>query len=237
MKKRIILLLGIVLLLTGCSKYDPNKEVKVGWSDNHITYNGKPTELTSYTGVNAEAIPGNGGLDFYFSFEPGCADASNISLNTQGVLVQDMVKYNGKYYYTEYLGSKFTMAQQIAANTFQACQVVGSSATVELAAKYASDYMDTFCLTELNYRVDFGDFYFGSGYEMPKITQAGASITGIAKVSRDSKGAYEPFEFVQDDKTYSMTKMSSEKYDYYEYNGFLIQVASGISLSDYITMK
>lgn len=236
MKKLTILLLGIVLLLTGCSKYDPTKEVKVGWSDYHITYNGKPTELTLYAGYTAEAMPGNGGQDYYFSFEPGAADASNISVNTQGVLMQDMEKYNGKYYYTEYLGSKFTMAQQIADNTFQVCQVMLTS-TADLTAKYASDYLDTFCLTELNYRVDFGDFYFGSGYEMPKVTQSGASISGIAKVTQDTKGASTPYEFVQDDKTYEMMYTSTDKYDYYEYNGFLIQVASGINLNDYITMK
>lgn len=236
MKKRIILLMGIVLLLTGCSKYDPNKEVNVGWSDNRITYDGNPTDLTMYAGSVAEAKPGNGGQEYYFSFEPGAADASNISANTQGVLMQDMEKYNGKWYYTEYLGSKFTMAQEIAENTFQICQVMITS-TADLTAKYSSDYLDTFYLTGLNYKVDFGDFYFGSGFEMPKITQEGASISGIAKVTKDTKGATEPYEFYQGDKTYSMTTTSTEKYDYYEYNGFLIQVASGISLSDYITMK
>lgn len=236
MKKRIILLLSIVLLLTGCSSYDPNKEVKVGWADGTITYNGKPTQLTMYMGTVAEANPGNGGQEYYFSYEPGAADASNISANTQGILMQDMVKYNGKWYYTEYLGSKFTMAQEIASNTFQICQVMLTS-TTDLTAKYASDYLDTFCLTEVNYKVDFGDFYFGSGYEMPKITNEGSSISGIAKVSVGSKGASEPFELVQGDKTYTFMKTSTEKYDYYEYNGFLIQLAGGISLSDYITMK
>lgn len=236
MKKLTILLLGIVLLLTGCSKYDPTKEVKIGWSDYHITYNGKPTELTSYSGSVAEIIGGNGGQDYYFTYDPSAADASNINVNTQGILIQDMEKFKGKWYYTEYLGSQFTMAQQIADNTFQVCQLVLSS-TPELTAKYTSDYMDTFCLTSLNYRVDFGDFYFGSGYEMPKITQTGASISGIAKVSMDSKGATDPYEFAQGDKTYSMTTTSTEKYDYYEYNGYLIQLAKGISLSDYITMK
>lgn len=236
MKRLTILSILIVLLLTGCSSYDPAKEVKVGWSDYHITYNGKPTELTEYTGYQAKVEFGNGGQDYNFLFEPSTADASNISSNTQGIMLSDMNKFKGKWYYTEFMGSKFTMAQNIADNTFQTCQVVLSS-TVELTAKYASDYMDTFCLTEVNYRVDFGDFYFGSGYEMPKITQSGASISGIAKVSVDSKGASEPYEFIQGNKTYSMMRMSTEKYDYYEYNGFLIQVASGINLGDYITMK
>ena len=236
MKKWTILLLGIVLLLTGCSKYDPAKEVKVGWADGHITYNGKPTELTSYSGSVAEAMGGYGGQDYYFSYEPGAADASNISANTQGVLVQDMTKFKDKLYYTEYLDSKFTMAHEIAESTFQICQVMLSS-TSDLTAKYASDYLDSFCLTGVNYRVDFGDFYFGSGYEMPKITQTGASISGIAKVSQDTKGASEPYEFIQGDKSYQMMVTSTENYTYYEYNGFLIQVANGINLSDYISMK
>ncbi len=236
MKKWMILFLVIATLLTGCSKYDPNKEVNVGWSEGKITYNGKPTELTMYHGSVAEAIPGNGGQEYYFSFEPGAADASNITANTQGVLVQDMTKFEDKLYYTEYLDSKFTMAHQIADNTFQICQVMLSS-TPDLTAKYASDYMNTFCLTGMNYKVDFGDFYFGSGFEMPKITQTGASIAGIAKVSKDTKGATEPYQFVQGSDTYEMTKTSTEKYDYYEYNGFLIQVAGGINLADYITMK
>lgn len=236
MKKLTILFLSIVLLLTGCSKYDPTKEVNVGWADGKITYNGKPTELTMYAGNVAEAMAGNGGQDYFFTYEPGAADASNITANTQGVLVQDMVKFNGKLYYTEYLDSKFTMAQELAENTFQICQVMLSS-TKDLTAKYASDYLDSFCLTGINYKVDFGDFYFGSGYEMPKITNSGASISGIAKVSKDSKGASEPYDFIQGNDTYPMMYMTTGKYDYYEYNGFLIQVASGISLSDYITMK
>lgn len=236
MKKSMILLISIALLLTGCSKYDPTKEVKVGWSDGHITYNGKPTELTMYSGNVAQVEGGNGGQDYYFTFDPSAADASNIEENTQGVIMSDMEKFNGKWWYTEFLGSKFTMAHQLAENTFQVCQVM-ISATPDLTAKYCSDYMDTFCLTEVNYRVDFGDFWFGSGYEMPKITQSGASISGIAKVTQDSKGATEPYEFMQGDKSYSMMKTSTDKYDYYEYNGFLIQVASGINLGDYIEIK
>ena len=236
MKKLAVLLIGIVLTLTGCSKYDPDKEVEIGWSDGKITCFGKETELTKYEGWSAEAVPGNGGQEYYFSYEPGTADASNISANTQGVLMQNMTKFNGKWYYTEYLDSKFTMAQQIAENTFQICQVMISQ-TPDLTAKYSSDYLDTFFLTGLNYRVDFGDFYFGSGYEMPKVTTDGASISGIAKVSVGTRGATEPYDFIQGDKTYPMTHTSTEKYDYYEYNGFLIQFAAGINPSDYITMK
>ena len=240
MKKFLIPLLIAVTLLTGCSSsYDPNGSLTMGWDNGSITYKGKDTGLTEYTGDSAAIEGGLGGINYDFSLDTGCVTVSNITANTQGIEEANMSKYKGKYYYLEYLGSKMTMAKEVADQTYMVAQLYLNGLNESLVAQYCSDYMDSFQLTNGSYYVDFGSFTFGSGYDFIKMTNSAVSVSGTIKVSRDSKGCSTPYTYTNPDgkKSAEMMMTSTDKYDYYEYDGYLIQCAKGIPLSSYIVIN
>ena len=233
-----MLLMSATVLLTGCSKYDPTGTITVKWEDGNIIYDGKVTGLTEYQGYKAAADRGNGEIA-YFTLDTDTATAANISVNHQGVEEANMDKLKGKLYYTEYMGTKITMAHKVADKTFTVAQMELSTSTKELAATLLSDYMDKIRLTTGYSMCDFGPFIFGSGYENVKVTVDGASIPATAKVSKTSVGCDTPMEVVIDEKgnTMSMMTKETEGYTYYEYEGFTIQMAKGLQFSNYIKIK
>lgn len=227
-----------ILLLTGCSSYDPYGDITVGWENGEITYDGNPTGLTEYTGSTATASPGQGGLVYNFSIDTDTITVENISVNYQGITSDNMSKLKGKYWYTEYLGSVLTMANEVAENTYMVCQAYVENQSPELVATYASNYLDAFRLTTGHVYVDFGPFVFGSGYDQIKVTTSGASITGVAKVTYESKGCDTPYTLQVDDKTtVNLMTKTSKNYTYYEYEGYCIQMANGLDLNTYVKFK
>ena len=229
------------LCLTGCSnKYNPDEIVTMEWQPGSIMYNGKPTDLTEYRGNTATVENGNGNLTYNFSISAECTSVVNIDENVQGIEEADMDKLGDKWYYLEYLGSVLTLAKDLGSGYFQVCQV-GHAEQYEpaLVAKYASDYIDQFVLTKNVYRVDFGSFYFGSEWDDIKMTKEAVSIKGTAKVTQGSKGCTTPFSLTSENgkTTLNMMMMSEGKYDWYEVDGYLIQIASGLNITDYIHVK
>lgn len=239
MKKRLLaLLILVVMLLQGCSSsYDPNGPLTMEWENGSIKYKGKDTGLTAYYGYSAEAIGGQGGIDYNFSLDTDCASVANITPNTQGVEEADMSSYKKIKYYQEYLGTKLTAAEEVADQTYNVCQCYLNGNNPELAIQYVGQYMDNLRMTNGSFYVDFGPFTFGSGYDSIKLTNEGASVSGTIKITQGSKGAATPYTLTQDKKSANMMMTSTEKYDYYEYEGYLIQIAKGIDLSTYITLN
>lgn len=229
--------MSATLLLMGCSSYDPTANITVKWEDGKILYKGKDTGLTEYKGYEASAD--RNGEVYHFILNTDTATAANISVNYQGVEEANMDKLKGKLYYTEYMGTKLTMAHKVADKTFTVGQVGLVSSTKELAAQFMSDYLDSFRLTNGYSLCDFGPFIFGSGYENVKVTTEGASIPATAKVTKTSVGCDIPMEVVIDEKgnTKSMMTKETEGYTYYEYEGFTIQLAKGLQFSTYVKIK
>ncbi len=228
-----------MLLLAGCSSYDPAANITVGWQDGAITYDGEVTGLTEYTGYSAAVTGGEGGYDYQFTLDTDCKTPDQITANTQGITTDNMSKYKGNLYYTEYLGTKITVISEAAEFTYKVCQAQITSGGEQLAATYASNYMDKFELTNGNILCDFGPFVFGSGFDNMKVTTSGASISGTAKVTKESKGCSTPLTITIDDKGNTITLMTkeSEKYMYYEYEGYTIQLAKGLDINTYVKFK
>ena len=239
MKKSLTLLLTVVLILTGCSNsYDPAKEYTMTWNNGDIQYDGVSTGLSMYHGYEASIEGGIGGVDYYFTFEEGVVTPDAISINTRGVTTENMDKYKGMYYYAQNNGTLFVGLLEIAKETYMVCQAPVSG-TQEVTATAAYDYMQKFKLSNAYYNVDFGDFTFGDGYSPIKMTPEYCSISGVGKVSLGSKGATEPYTVTSADgkKSWNLTHTSTDKYDYYEYNGYLIQIAKGFAVESYIQFK
>ena len=225
----------LLTLLTGCSsKQDVTKDITVGWESGVIKFGDEATDLDSYTGYEAIITEGKGGLTYNFMLD-NAKDVTNISINTQGILEEDMDEYKGKFYYTEYLGSKLTMAKRLEGDDWIVCQVITDGQAPTAVAAYASEYIDQMRMTNAQVYVDFGSFKFGTPYDVVTVRQDCALITGIAKVSQGTFECNTPVTIVQSDKEYQLMKGSSAKYDYYTYDGYLIQVAAGLDVGTYIT--
>ncbi len=238
MKKLILTFLVLSTILMGCSSgtTDVNKDVTVKWENGIIKFGNNESPVTSYKGWTATIEGGNGGLDYTIQLDTA-RDVTNITLNTQGVDQQYMDTMKGKYYYSEYLGSKLTMAMNIKDDDWMVCQVLTRGNADTVVANYVSDYMDTLVMTNGQVYVDFGPFTFGNDYDQVEVRPDCALIHAVAKVSQDYVDATTPEMIMQGDKEYSVMKTSSAKYDYYVYEGYTIQLAAGLSFANYITFN
>lgn len=237
MKKIIPILMTCVLCLTGCSsKVSTTSDITVGWENGVISIGGKATALTSYSGYEAIIENGNAGLTYNFTLD-NATDVTNLSVNVQGIMEENMDKYKGKYYYTEYLGSSLTMANSLGNDTWEVCQVLTNDLAAAMVANYASDYMDSVSLTEGQVYVDFGKFVFGNAYDQVTVRTDCALINGIAKVSNGTYDCTQTVSVTQNNKEYQLMKGSSSKYDYYTYEGYLIQLGAGLDITQYITFE
>jgi hypothetical protein len=214
----------------------PTSDITVGWENGVISIGGKATALTSYSGYEAIIENGNAGLTYNFALD-NATDVTNLSVNVQGIMEENMDKYKGKYYYTEYLGSSLTMANSLGNDTWEVCQVLTNDLAAAMVANYASDYMDSVSLTEGQVYVDFGKFVFGNAYDQVTVRTDCALISGIAKVSNGTYDCTQTVSVTQNNKEYQLMKGSSSKYDYYTYEGYLIQLGAGLDITQYITFK
>ena len=237
MRKKLLLILALVLCLTGCSSNaGPEDDVTFKFEDGVITYGGKPVTFTEYNGYSATIEGGTGGLNYSLILEAG-NDVTSISVNTQSILEENMDTYKGKFYYTEFLGSKMTMAEQVTEDYFEICQAYIKGIDAGLAATYCASYIDDIPLTNGKVKVDCGDFIVGNDYDTFVVRADHVVIPSMLKVSVGTHDCPETVTVVQDNKEYQLQKGSSSKYDYYQYGEYLIQLASGLDISSYITFK
>lgn len=237
MKKMLMLIMVLVLCLTGCSSnIGPTDNVTFKFKDGLITYNGSPVTFTEYHGYRAIVEGGTGGLTYELMLEAG-NDVTSISVNTQSVLEENMDNYKGKFYYTEYLGTKFTMADQVTKDYFEICQTYGDGLDPGLTATYCAKYIDDIPLTDGQIKVDCGDFIVGNDYDQFIVRPDHVVIQSMLKVSVGTYNTSETVTVVQNNKEYQLQKGSTAKYDYYVYGDYLIQLAAGLDISSYITFK
>ena len=238
MKKIVLASILSLTLLTGCSKGNNNvdSDVTVKWENGIIYMNGKATDITEYNGYTAKIANGNLNLSYGFSLD-NAKDVTNLSVNVQQILEENMDTIKGKFYYTEYLGSKLTMAENVGNDNWIVCQVYTDGNPAATIANFASNYIDDIQLTNNQVYVDFGEFKFGNTYDVVEVRSDCAVIKGVAKVSLEDKGCTDPVTIIQDDKEYQLTKKSAGNYEYYSYGGYTITIATGLDVGNYITFK
>lgn len=230
-------MLLLCLLLTGCSSgVGPTDNITVKWENGVITYKGTVLPVTEYHGYKAFIESGLGGEHYTFTIE-NVPDVTSISVNTQSVLEENMDKYKGKFYYSEYLDSRLTMAKDLGSDHWGICQMPLTVTAKDVGATYASDYLDTIPLTMGMLYVDFGSLVLGTEYDSVVVRPDGALITGIIKVSNGTYNCTTPVTLIQDKKEIPLMKASTNKYDYYMYDGLLIQIAAGLDPTTYIKFK
>lgn len=237
MKKIVPVLMLLLICLTGCSNgYDPSANVTIKWENGVTSYKGTTFSVDSYNGYSAKAASGQGGLGYTLTLD-AANDVTSITVNTQGILEENMDKYKGGFYYTEYLGSNLTYAREAAKGSWAVCQVITNGTERSLVATYAEQYVSSVPLTNGQVFVDFGSFVFGTDYDIVEVRPDCALISGIAKVSQGTHDCNTPVTVTQNNKEYQLMKGSSAKYDYYMYDGYLIQLSGGLDISSYIKFK
>lgn len=235
MKKILPILLILLLCLTGCSSSaDPNAPIVIGWENGTMSYKGKTFTVDSYKGYTAMVSTGMGGLS-YNIFLDTANDVTSISCNTQSILEENMDKYKGCFYYTEYLRTQFTMAKNIGETSWAVVQCPMNGLDKTVVATYAEKYISDIPLTNGVVNVDFGSFKFGTEYDTVEVRTDCALIPGLIKVSQGTYDCSTPVTIVQGKKEYQLMKGSSSNYDYYMYDGYLIQSVAGLDIATYIT--
>lgn len=235
MKKILLILSMLAMCLTGCSKkVGPTDNIVVGWDNGTITFGGEVSDVSEYYGSTAKALVG--GNEYNFALD-NAADVTTITLNAQGIQEENMNKFKEWFYYSEYLGSMATYAKSLGDDYWMTCQVVTNGMDATAIAANVDKQGKVLQLTSGVVNCDFGPFVFGNEFETVSVRKDCALIPGLVKVSNVPKGCTEAYTFVQDNKEYAATKMSTGKYDYYDYEGYCIQIVAGMDVQQYIKFK
>lgn len=224
------------MLLAGCSNADPSGDLTVKWENGAISAGGKVVPYSSYKGYEATISTPN--INFTFCIEE-TNDLTQMTVNQQAIAETDMETYQGMKGYEEFLGTKYTLCKNVGGNTWFVGQATSDdrNLTETMKAQLAA-YLKDVTLTNGQVYVDFGSFKFGNTYDVVEVRPDCALIIGVAKVSQGTNElCTTPITIQQGNKEYQLVKGSSAKYDYYMYDGYLIQIAIGMDINNYITFK
>ena len=235
----MLLLVTCLVSLTACSKqpYSPDGVCTFEWNNGVVSANGKT--LSNYSEIAGSGATWNNGTSELRVWIEDADDLGFISVNNQGIIQENMDKYKDAYYYTEYLGTQLTFIYTKTGSTRFIAQGNIASSNIEVLKKQLYDDLSNVLLTWGATKVVINDlFTFGNEYDQVKIRPDSCIISGVAKVSVGTKAeCTTPYSYTQGKNTYDLMMYSSGKYDYYQYEGVIIQLAAGLSLADYVTFK
>lgn len=233
MKKILPVFLLLLVCLTGCSS-DSDGNVVIKYSNGVYTYKGKAMVTDEYKGYEANITTPDAIGGTYSMTMDSAKDVTNLSVNFQQVLEENMDKYKDCYYYAEYLGTQVTMAQPIGNDQWRVIQGHTASDMSTAMPKLLYEYLTTTPLTNGSVTVQYDGFKLSSEFDTIIVRKDCALITGIIKVSEGTYDTTDTVSIVQGKKEIQLQHGASQKYDYYVYNGMLIQILKGMDLSTYI---
>lgn len=233
--KKYLTLLICCLLLTGCGKTGPNDNLTVKWEDGTFSINGDVQNVTKYAGYTAEyegAISGTIFLD-------QCDSLEFATLNTEAILTENMDRVKGDAYgWTTNQMTLVNLYKSVGENYYVAMQVVNPGIDANTVYNQMYEVIDSLHLTNGTITVDFGEFKIMSPYqETMKVTSSGCSITGVIKVTKETKAeCTEPVQVTTSDgKTVlDMTFYTNGSYDYYQYGDYVLKTYAGGNIGAYI---
>ena len=245
MKKILSMLVASVLLigLCGCggSATDPTSDLTLKWDGVNLSYEGKVLSISEHKGsvVNIGPEVSAGSLNYELILDMA-KDVTNITVNNQGILEENMEKLKDMFYYTEYLGSRATGALSLGNEYWAVCRCATESTPINLVAQNMLDYVSNIPLTDKTLYVDCGGkFTFGNEWYETIARPDKCLVKDVIQVLPGQVlDNMEPYTFYAGDgSTRSGMYGETATYEYYYYEGFTIQCAKGVSISDYITFK
>lgn len=226
------------MALAGCSSdtVGITDDVTVEWKDGVISFNGNVLQVDTYTGSTATATLATGGNVNMMLDE--VKDLGWLTWNTQGIEEGAMDTYKKGKYFSEYLGTKVTVAYPLVEGEAYAVASGATSGSVEADVAALYDMLSKVPFTNASVYVDFGDFVFGDGFSGMEVRPDAAVIAGVCKVSLGSLDkATTPYVINSGKTEYTLYTYTDSKYAYYTYDGYLIQLALGLRLEDYVKFK
>jgi len=245
MSKRVlsltILSVFVLVCLLGCTTQNEVKpsEALVLRLDNTGLYNGDTKLLlTRHSGRNiiiSEDIGPNG---CYMDITVDQAkDITNITVNTQKILEENMDQFKDMYYYTEFLGTKMTCVLPLGNEYYSVCQAAVDGQSTAYMAQVIYDYLQDYPVTDNVLKIDCGTFLFGSEWYTTYADSERAYIEDLCQVFPHEimEGAPEPCT-VTDSKGMSKSAkvFSTAAYVYYIIDGYTIQCVPSFNISDVI---
>lgn len=237
--KKILLLLTLSLIVLagiGCgSKADPTAAVTLKWDGVNYYFGESVLPIDNFTGDSAIVTTVTATYNIMLD---SAKDVTNITVNAQGILEENMDTYKDLFYYQEYLGSKTTGALCIGPDLWAVAQT--GSGTPAILAKEMYDILSTLPLTQNSLYVDVGDaFTFGSEYERITCRMDKILVPNVIQVLPGQVNPnMEPYTFTKEDgTTVSGMYGATDSYDYYFYGGYTIQIYKGGNIYEYIKFK
>lgn len=223
--------------MAGCSSSaGPHDDITVKWENGVISYNGKTLNVDSFDGLHATATTATGGR-VTMQMEV-VKDLGWLEWNTQGIEEMNMDTYKKGKWYSEFLGSKVTVAYPIEDGEIYAAGWTNVTGEINSDVSIVYDMLSVIPWTDGSISVDFGDFTMGADYATTSVRPDSAVITGICKVSLGSSSkCTTPYMTSSGKNEYTLYYYSDSKYTYYQYGDYLIQTGLGIPLEDYIHFK
>lgn len=230
MKKILLIITTLsVICLAGCSKKEHTLYTTAG-----VIYNDdKPVEVSEHSGNMAKSILPGIGYEITYCYHQGFENCPN---NQIGVVEQDVTEYDKKNklsYFSMYLGSQWVMHKKVG-DGFVCGYVLGEAEmesnlvldqmskeimNLDLSSEYTKAVIDN-CIEVANFK------------EI-KVRSDEIVIPGILQVV---KGQVKTGKTAQvGDITVGFT--SSERYDYYQWNEYVVKAQKGYDISQCVTFK
>ncbi len=248
MYKRIYALLLIFILavsLVGCGKKAVTETLDspltLEWKDGVIYYDGQPTDIIEHAGYYAKVTnPGNGAT--YTIAKDNATDPSQLLINTEGVLEENMNKYKETLWWTLYLQSIFVQIKDYGNDNWKTAECATEGRPAESLTIAGLEYMDNIPLTDKYVVCDFGEFTASSEWDEAFVKESGYVIKNVIKVTSIDKmnlpvECNESYMLYSGSGAYEWKVGHTQKFDYYTYGNYAIQIAAGVSIDAYITFK
>lgn len=236
MKRIIPIFLLLSVLLMGCSSGVPDS-IKVQLLPDSFTVDGKTVDISSYNGYSASKI-----FDTEDNIKFKLIEAEDLTIaegNVNSVLEENMDKYKSAKTFSLYLNTFMVMYYPLGNNMYIYAAYASNTAGLEQMKLSAYNICEQLALTNGEVICEFGDkLNFKSGMDTLVVTPEYASISGVMKVSYESKAeCVTPYVITQNEKDYQLYTYSTNKYVYYQYGDILIQTLLGLDLNQYLEFK
>lgn len=227
----MMLLLMLSMSLVGCSKKESIS------SDGSTVYcNKKATNITEHKGYEAVRDLGTGGkITYYICEVPNIDECTH---NTAGVLEESMGAIKKAKYYTLYLDSYIYMYYP-----YDGYYIEGN-AIIEDSNSYTTQQVVNIMYEDMSKLILSNDMKTVSFAEKVEVNVADWDvrvrtdeiiIPGLLRIKIDDKSVIATSQITIQNK--NVGKASNEKYDYYQYDGILIQVTVGTDINELLTLK
>lgn len=215
-----------MLSLAGCSNS------KLSWSNEGFASNGTVLSIDEYADGQVNAtINAN-----VYVFKP-CDSIIYCKSNTLGVLEENMTKFKKAKYYSAHMGSQYYMHYPVGDGFIEGiCYVYNNAVGVEVIVDTLYKYCENLVLSEDVKEIPVGDKITLLVEDRTyKIRNDEILIPGTIKISADD-GSKIMDSIVQVGKK-DVAKTTVGNYDYYQYEGYIIQAIAGLDLSTYVKLK